>query len=65
MVWAKLVSLSGISSPSSIQVASPSSWAMGILRVPELVRITVASPRKMLFSSRACTRRRSNSSGTV
>ena len=43
MVWPKVVSLSGISSPSSIQLASPVSSAMGILRVPELVRITMAN----------------------
>ena len=65
MVWPKVVSLSGISSPSSIQLASPVSSAMGILRVPELVRMTVARPRKMLFSSSASTSFFSNSSGTV
>ena len=65
MVWLKVVSLSGISSPSSIQLASPLSCAMGILRVPELVRMTVARPRKRLLSSSACTSFFSNSSGTV
>ena len=65
MVCPNVVSLSGISSPSSIQLASPVSSATGILRVPELVRMTVAMPREMLFSSSASTSFFSNSSGTV
>ena len=42
MTCLKFVLVSGIASPSSIQLASMVSLATGILRVPELVRMTCA-----------------------
>ena len=41
------------------------SMAIGIVLVPEFVRMVFARDRKMLFSSSACTSCLSNSSGTV
>ena len=42
-----------MAAPSSIQDAVPESVAIGIVRVPELVWMVLASVRKMLFSSSA------------